>query len=67
MLEDISHSLKLLLVMLIVSVVTEVLQLFIPARRFTVADLLSNLTGVLLGTGMIILGDIFGKTQKSRE
>jgi hypothetical protein len=58
---------KLLLIMLVVSVGTEALQLFIPARRFTGADLLSNVTGVLLGTGVIIIRDICGKTQKSKE
>jgi VanZ family protein len=58
---------KLILIMLVVSVSTEVLQLFIPARRFTGADLVSNMAGVLLGTSMIIIADICSKTQKSKE
>lgn len=47
--------LKFFLVILLLALITEVVQLWIPERAFNVFDLISNLAGVGIGAGVIIM------------
>lgn len=46
--------LKFFTVVVILAVVTEVVQLWVPARAFNVFDLVSNVAGVVVGMGVIM-------------
>ena len=45
--------LKFVLLVLLLATFTEVVQLWVPERAFNVFDLVSNLAGVLVGTGVV--------------
>lgn len=44
---------KFFLIMLFLAIVTEMVQLWVPARSFNVFDILANMTGI--GLGVIII------------
>lgn len=46
---------KFILLILFLAIITELTQLWIPDRKFNVFDLLSNVTGLFTGTGIIKL------------
>ncbi|MBN2764475.1 MAG: VanZ family protein [Bacteroidales bacterium] len=46
--------LKFILLILLLATVSEVVQLWVPGRAFNPADLLANVTGILLGVGVIL-------------
>jgi len=46
---------KFTLVVFLLAIVTEWVQLFVPDRAFNVFDLISNVTGVFLGMGILML------------
>jgi VanZ family protein len=45
--------LKFIIVILLLATVTEVVQLWVPARAFNPLDWLSNVAGVILGLGVV--------------
>ena len=47
--------LKFLLLVLFLGIVTEFVQLWVPERAFNVFDLISNVTGVVVGTGVVLM------------
>lgn len=50
------HSLKkFILLILLLAIVTEVVQLWVPQRTFNVFDLVSNFAGVVIGVVLIIM------------
>lgn len=50
------HSLrKFILLILLLAAVSEVVQLWVPERAFNVFDLISNLAGLGIGVGVILL------------
>ncbi|MBW6492826.1 MAG: VanZ family protein [Lentimicrobium sp.] len=49
-----SH-LKFVVVVLVLAIVTELVQLWVPARAFNVFDLVSNVAGVNIGTGVVLM------------
>lgn len=52
-----SNSLrKFILLILFLAIITELVQLWIPARKFNVFDLLSNVTGLVAGVVFILTG-----------
>lgn len=46
--------LKFIIAVLFLAVVTELVQLWVPARAFNLFDLVSNVTGVVVGMGVIM-------------
>lgn len=46
--------LKFILLVLFLGIVTEVVQLWVPERAFNVFDMISNVTGVGIGVGVIL-------------
>lgn len=46
---------KFFFLVLLLAVVTEVVQLWVPARSFNVFDLVSNVAGAAVGTGVILM------------
>jgi VanZ family protein len=56
--------LKFLLAVLLLATVTEVVQLWVPARAFNPFDLVANVGGLAAGVGLILLG---GRRLRSQE
>lgn len=52
---------KFVLVIMLLAMVTEVVQLWVPERTFNVFDLVSNVVGLLIGLGVI---EITGRKLK---
>lgn len=48
-----SPLIKFFLLVMLLGTLTEVVQLWVPERAFNVFDLVSNVTGILIGTGVI--------------
>ena len=46
---------KFVLLILLLATVTEVVQLWVPERAFNPMDLLANLSGILIGVGVIMM------------
>ena len=58
---------KFILLVLFLAIITELTQLWIPARKFNVFDLLSNVTGLLMGVGFINCCARTGKQRTRRN
>lgn len=50
---DSNPLVKFILLILFLAIITELVQLWIPARKFNVFDLLSNVAGLVVGVGVI--------------
>jgi len=46
---------KFFFLVLLLAVVTEVVQLWVPERAFNMFDLVSNVAGVVVGTGVVVM------------
>ena len=58
---------KFFFLVLLLAVVTEVVQLWVPARSFNVFDLVSNVAGVVVGTGMVVMAQGTERRAQSKK
>ena len=53
----------LIILMLLAATIAEVMQIYIPQRTFNYIDLISNVSGVLLGFVFLILGEVLKRKK----
>jgi len=51
--------------MLVLAIITELVQLWVPERVFNVFDLISNVSGVIVGMGVIRMVQRYDGTRSS--
>lgn len=56
---------KFIILMLVLAIITELVQLWVPERVFNVFDLISNVSGVIVGMGVIRMVQRYDGTRSS--
>ena len=55
---------KFVLIILLLGIVTEIVQLWVPERSFNPIDLVANVSGILTGVGVIVF---CRRTRRTRD